>query len=222
MNTLTVIDRHGEVTNVSLQAQIALEEGDTARSAQLFKEAGEMLESAVARLKKASDRDLARFLAATHYYKGGAYQEAARVCEMIRERRVPSHVRHLYLPFLKDVEERSSPDYAAKYKQILDDDYRRAVTQNDASAAQNAIDVLKDHQYILPHPFMAYVRAKCCEILGHQRAATLFYRDAWRFEPDEPGYLHDYLDSLRKEGRHEEPRAIADGQHEQHAGALIE
>ena len=103
MNVLDVIDEKGEVTASPLEAQIALEDGDTIRSAQLFKQAGEMLESSVARLTKPSERDLARFLAATHYYKGGAYHEAARVCDRIQERRLPARVRHLYPPFLKDV-----------------------------------------------------------------------------------------------------------------------
>ncbi len=48
-----------------------------------------MMESAVAGLKKASERDLARFLVASHYYYGGHYDQAARVCKTIQEKRTP-------------------------------------------------------------------------------------------------------------------------------------
>ena len=77
-------------------------------------------------------------------------------------------------------------------------------------AAQKVIDVLKDHQYILPHPLMAYVRARCCEIEGKRHVATLFYREAWGFEPDNPHHLLAYLDSLCKEGKHAEAWAIVE------------
>ncbi len=148
MNVLNVIDREGEVTNVAAEAQIALQTGDTARSAQLFRQAGEMLESSVARLTKPSERSLARFLAATHYYKGGAYQEATRVCDRIRERRLPSRVRHLYPPFLKDVEERSAPDYPAKYAR---ESWRTTIGEPGTAtvkAAQKVIDLLIAHPYL--------------------------------------------------------------------------
>jgi tetratricopeptide (TPR) repeat protein len=220
MNALAVIDRQGEVTNVACEAQVALQTGDTARSAQLFKQAGEMLESAVARLGKASERDLARFLAATHYYKGGAYREAARVCSRTQEGRLPTQVRHLYAPFLKDVRTRSAPDYFARYEQILKGNYQHAKAQNDPAAAQKVIDILKDHPYIIRHPFMAYVRARCCEILGKRRAATLFFRNAWRFNPHHPLYWLAYLDSLCKEGKHAEAWAIVEERLEKQPGAL--
>ncbi len=220
MHILEAIDQKGEVTRVGLEAMLALGQGDTARSAQLYRQAAEVLESAVARLSKASEKDHARFFAATYYYKGGAYQEAARVCDQIRERRLPVRVRHLYPPFLKDVEERSAPDYVARYKRILEDNFRHAIYQNDPTAAQKVIDVLKDHQYILPHPFMAYVRARCCQIGGKRRAATLFYREAWGFEPDNPLYWLAYLDSLCKEGKHVEAWAIVEDRLENHPGAI--
>ena len=57
---------------------------------------------------------------------------------------------------------------------------------------------------------MAYVRARCCEIEGKRHVATLFYREAWGFEPDNPHHLLAYLDSLCKEGKHAEAMAIAE------------
>jgi hypothetical protein len=220
MNVLGVIDRNGEVTNVALEAQVALQNGDTTRSAHLFNKAGEMLESSVERLAKASDRDLARFFAATHYFKGGAYQETARVCGKIREQRLPARFRHLYPPFLKDVRERSAPDYVAGYDRVLRADFQKAIGHDDPSAAQRVIDILKDHPYILKRPFMAYVRARCCEVLGIRQVATSFFRHAWRFEPDNPLYSLAYLDSLCKEGKHVEAWAVVEERLEQHSGAL--
>jgi hypothetical protein len=165
VHVLEVIDEKDEVTRIALEAQISLEDGDTIRSAQLFKQAAEMLESSVARLAKPSERDLARFLAATHFYKGGNYLEAARVCARIQERRLPARVRHLYLPFLKDVRERAAPDYPAEYARMLTDYYRR-VREGDRDAAQNAIDLLIDHPYLLPRERMAHLRARSCGVLG--------------------------------------------------------
>jgi tetratricopeptide (TPR) repeat protein len=211
MNVLDTIDEKGAVTGVALEAQIALEAGDTIRSAQLFKQAGEMLESSVARLAKPSERDLARFLAATHYFKGGAYNEAARICDRIHTRRLPARVRHLYPPFLKDVRERSAPIYTTKYEMIIKDYYRR-VRDGDRDAAQKAIDLLIAHPYLLPRERMAHWRARCCNVLGLSRSATLFYRDAWLFDPDDLYSLVPYLDSLCKEERYAEAWKVVEGQ----------
>jgi hypothetical protein len=220
VNVFEAVDKRGEVTRVSGEAQIALEAGDTPRSTQLFVQAGEMLESAVPRLAKASERDLARFLAATHFYKGGAYQEAARVCGRIQAGRLPSRVRHLYPPFLKDVKERSAPDYTRRHAAIVADLYQRVTRDGDLAAAQGVIDLLIAHPYLFPRDRMAYMRARCCDVLGHRRATTLFFRDAWTFNPDNPLYSLAYLDSLCKEGKHAEAWAVVEERLEKHPGAL--
>jgi tetratricopeptide (TPR) repeat protein len=219
VNVLEAIDTGGEVTRVSGEAQIALEAGDTPLSSRLFLQAGKMLESAVARLSKASERDLARFLAATHYYKGGVYQEAARVCGRIQGGRLPSRVRHLYPPFLKDVKERSAPDYTRRYAATVAELYQRVTRDGDRDAAQKVIDLLIAHPYVVPHDRMAHFRARCCDVLGFRRATTLFYRDAWRFNPDRPYALPPYLDSLCKEGRYAEAWKIVEGELADHPGA---
>ncbi len=219
MNVLEEIDQKGEVTSIALEAQAALQDGDTDRSARLFRKAGEMLEASVAGLAKPSERDLARFLAATHYYKGGAYPEAARLGDRIPPRRLPSRVRHLYPPFLKDVRERSAPGYLNKYRSALDEHFRRAMRDGDLTSAQKAIDLLKDHPYLIRPIVMAYVRARCCEVLGKRRAATLFYRRVWQLDPDHPVYPLAYLDSLCKEGKHAEAQAIVEQEQGEHPGA---
>jgi tetratricopeptide (TPR) repeat protein len=208
LTVLEAVDRQGEVTRIALQANIALEAGDTPRARSLFQQAAEIMESGVAGLKKSSERDLARFLVATHYYKGGHYDRAAKVCERIQEKRLPSRARHIYPPFLKTVRERSAPDYAEQCARILFGQKERVKKERDSSAAQKVIEILIENPYLLPHDQMANLRAKCAEVLGRQRAATLFFRDAWRFNPEDPTYLSSYLDSLCKEGKHAEAWAI--------------
>lgn len=219
MNVLDAIDEKGDVTRVALEAQIALEDGDTIRSAQLFRQAGEMLESSVARLTKASERDLARFLAATHYYKGAAYQDAARMCDRIQGRRLPARVRHLYPPFLEDVRERSAPGYAERYTEGIRELYGRATREGDPTASQKVIDLLIAHPYLFPRDRMAHMRARCCDVLGRRRSTTLFYRDAWRFNPDRPYGLPPYLDSLCKEGKHAEAWEVVERELRERPGA---
>ena len=219
MSILEEIDQKGEVTNIALEAQAALQDGDTERSARLFRKAGEMLEASVAGLARPSERDLARFLAATHYYKGGAYPEAARLCIRIQPGRLPSRVRHLYPPFLKDVGERSDPGYRDNHDHILQKIFLRAINGGDIKSAQKVIDLLKEHPYILPPTHMAFVRARCCELLGKQRAATLFYQRAWQFDPDNGFYPYAYLNSLCKQGKHAEAWKIVEEQLDKNPGA---
>ncbi len=219
MNVLEEIDQKGEVTNIALEAQAALQDGDTERSARLFRKAGEMLEASVAGLARPSERDLARFLAATHYDKGGANPEAARVCDRIQPRRLPSRVRHLYPPFLKDVRERSAPGYRDNYDRTLLEQFQFAMKAGNQSSAQKVIDLLKEHPYILPPTLMAHVRASCCEVLGKRRAATLFYQRAWQFDPDNGFYPYAYLNSLCKEGKHAEAWKIVEVQLKEQPGA---
>jgi tetratricopeptide (TPR) repeat protein len=212
MNALEAIDKKGEVTRIASEAQIALEAGDTARAGHLFRQAAKMLEASVLGQRRASERDLVRFLAATHYYKGGAYDEAAKLCRKIQERLLPTYVRGLYPPFLKDVKERSAPDYVAKTRNIFLSFYQGVVTMDDTSACRRVLVLLVDHPFLFPQDLMAFVRAKCCEALGRRRAASLFYRDAWRFGGDNSDFLFLYLASLCIEERHPEAWAIVEDQ----------
>ena len=158
-NALNAIDKEGEVTRTASEAQIALEAGDTARAGNLFKQAATMLESSVSGQRRAPERELARFLAATHYYKGGAYDEAARLCRKIQERLLPPYVRALYPPFLKDVRERSAPDYAEKTRSIVLDLSRIAIETGDDSACRRVLHLIIDHPFLLPPDRMAFLRA---------------------------------------------------------------
>jgi hypothetical protein len=108
------------------------------------------------------------------------------------------------------VRERSAADYADRYGEILLGQRERVGKEGDPSAAQKVIEILMEHPYLLHHDQMAYLRAKCVEVLGRQRAASLFYRNAWRFNRENPHYLMFYLNSLCKEGKHAEAWAIVD------------
>jgi tetratricopeptide (TPR) repeat protein len=218
ITVLEAVGKQGKVTRIAMEAQIALEHGDTSRASTLFHQAAEMMESAVSRLKTASERDLARFLLATHYYKGGAYEKAAKVCAKIQATRLPDNVRHVYPAFITKVKERSAPGYADRYSGILRDQYRRVLTEEDLSAAQNVIEILMEHPYLVPRERMAFLRARCCDIQGRQRAASLFFRDALQFDPENSDFLSLYLDSLCKEGRHAEAWAIVEDQLADHPG----
>jgi tetratricopeptide (TPR) repeat protein len=212
MNALEAIDKEGEVTRVASEAQIALEAGDTARAGHLFKQAAKMLESSVSGQRRASERDLARFLAATHYYKGGAYDEAAKLCRKIQERLLPTYVRALYPPFLKDVKERSAPDYAEKTRSMVLNSYRSVIKTSDVSFCRRSLELLADHPFLFPQDRMASMRAWCCKSLGRRRAASLFYRDAWRFGGDNSHYLSLYLVSLCEEEKHLDAWRIVEDQ----------
>jgi tetratricopeptide (TPR) repeat protein len=212
MNALEAIDKEGEVTRVASEAQIALEAGDTARAGCLFRQAAKVLESSVSGQRRASERELARFLAATHYYKGGAHDEAAKLCRKIQERLLPTCVRALYPPFLKDVKERSAPDYAEKTRSIILNFYQSVINTGDISFCRRILELLADHPFLFPQERLAFMRAWCCKSLGRRRAASLFYRDAWRFGGNNSHYLTFYLVSLCEEERHLEAWAIVEDQ----------
>jgi hypothetical protein len=96
--------------------------------------------------------------------------------------------------------------------------YRRA-REGDRDAAQKVIDHLIAHPYLIPREQMARLRGRCWDVLGLRRAATFFFRDAWRFNPDNPHDLLAYLISLGQEGRYAEAWEIVEDQLEKHPGA---
>jgi tetratricopeptide (TPR) repeat protein len=176
-----------------MQAQVALDEGDTPRAQKLFKESAEKYGTAAASLEQPSQQELARFLAATQYYKGGCYPQALALCEKIRSERLPRRVRDFFAPFWQDVRERAAPDYRFKMRALLKKDI-------DEENYQNILDTFHRHPYIVSAPWMAYWRGWSCLKLNDLRAATLFFRDAWKFDPSNDTLFSLYLDSLCREG----------------------
>ena len=66
------------------------------------------------RAQNEESRNLLMFLAATQYYRGGLYQDAARLAERIAPTTLPANTRNLLPDFLRDVRDRSSAGYVAR------------------------------------------------------------------------------------------------------------
>lgn len=218
VNVLEAIDKDGEVNRIASEAQVALEKGDSPRARTLFKRAAELLEAGIPSLARPSERDLGRFLAATHYYKGGFYTQASKLCGKIREDRLPARVRPLYPPFLRDVRAREAPDYSKKTVEAISGRFIKAKLQGDVAASGQVLQLLRDHPYLFPPAQVAFARAGCCEVLGQRRAASLFFRDAWLFAGPDSNFLLLYLASLCVEARHSEAWAIIENELAQRPG----
>jgi tetratricopeptide (TPR) repeat protein len=169
----------GAATRAAAEAQAALSAGETVRAGARFEEAGKQLEAGITNARKQPDKQLARFLAATQYYKGGHYPKALALCRKIQADLLPAAVRPLYPRFRKDVEVRAAPDYQSRMRQTL---LRHWLRQE----YQSVLDLLQEHPYILPQGRMAFVRAVSCEDLKDYRAAAVFFADALRSTPQDP------------------------------------
>ena len=176
---LSSMDKSGEVTRTSAEAQRALNAGDTERARALFEQAGERLEAAIVNTRKQGEKHLARFLAATQYYKGGHYGKALELCRRAQADLLPAEVRPLYPQFFSDVRDRSSQDYTARVRKALSGHWRKR-------EFQRVLEVLQEHPYVFPRGGMAFLRAVCCEHLHDYHAAAVFYADALRHSRPDP------------------------------------
>lgn len=173
----TLIDSKGIASRLAAEGSFAIGSSQTILAAQKYAEAGKVLEQNLAAARKAPDRHHLRFLAATQYYLGGHYHRAFNLSKRIEARFLSPGTRELLPKFLKDVQERSSPDYK---KRIRD-----AVTQLWVTEKyQNVLDVLKEHQFVYDQGPMAFLRAVLCERLGQWKAAAVFYAKAISGVPD--------------------------------------
>jgi tetratricopeptide (TPR) repeat protein len=165
-------------TKLTVQAEAALRRGDTGEAKALFKQAGEVLEQAVQRTRKQSEKSLHRFLAATQYFKGGHYGKASSLCNKIQVNLLPDSVRELYRPFLKEVRRRAALNYLKELREEFLDYYSNG-------RYQEVLELLKSHPYAYTPTAAAFIRAVCCENLKEYRAAALFFADAIRSSPDD-------------------------------------
>lgn len=172
------VDRTQESSNLALEAQAALGEGDTDRARELFTAAGDKLAKDVRNATKRPEKDRLRFLAASQYYQGGLYERARDMCRKIEERQLPDKVRHLFPDFRRDVNDRASPGYADGVR-------NRLRTLWEAHRVREIIHLLSEHPYVLSRGDLAFLRAVCCEALRDYRAAALFFADALRWDPDD-------------------------------------
>jgi tetratricopeptide (TPR) repeat protein len=172
------VDKTGVLTRITAEAQAALDVGETERARALFGEAGSKLEEAVTNRRKASEKHLYRFLAASQYYHGGHYRKAQALCRQIEARLLPDQVRPLYPSFLRDVKERAAEQYTATVQRSL-------MTHWHKREYQRILETLQAHPYVLDQGDLAFVRGECCEQLGDYHAAALFFADALRMKPDD-------------------------------------
>ncbi len=162
----------------SAEGQMALVTGDVVLAKAKYAEAGDYLRRDIARLRKAPEKHLQQFLAATQYYKGGHYQRAYDMAKRIEAKFLPHHVGELLDQFLKDAKARSAPDYEKRTRTLL---YKSWAAEKPAEV----LALLQDHPYLLDSGGLSFMRAVSCENMGHFRAAALFYKAALRHVPSE-------------------------------------
>jgi tetratricopeptide (TPR) repeat protein len=194
---LAELDKTGTVYRLAAEGEVALGEGDTARARERFGQAGKSLEETVGNMRKQADKHLARFLAATHHYKGGHYARALELSQRVQRDLLPEPYRELYRTFEKEVRKRARESYAREVRGTL---FRHLQSGEYAQI----LVVLQDHPYVLPRAKMAYLRAFCSEHLGDYRAAATFFADTIRFDPSDLALISlaaAYPFQLREEGR---------------------
>jgi tetratricopeptide (TPR) repeat protein len=180
--TPPIIDQDGRSTIASAEAQAALAAGDTQRARDKHAEAAELLERDLDRAQGDEDKHLIRFLAATQYYKGGHYNKALDLARKVRATFLPEGVARHLPGFLRDAQDRASPDYETRV-------HERVQTLWTAKDYAGFIETLREHPYAFSPADLAFFRALCCEALGKYRPAVLFFADAARRAPHDPAVL---------------------------------
>lgn len=189
-----------KASQIASRAQIALNEGDTARAQCLFREAAEELERQISGVRKQSDKQMLRFLAASQYYHGGLYTDAQRLCRRVEVRLLPTEVRPTFQQYFRDVNERADPGYKGKIREVL-------LKYHLAKDAQGILSLLQDHPYVLTSAGLAFIRAASCEKIKDYRAAARFSADVIRYSVETPDLLFTTLGlpiALTSEGNFDE------------------
>jgi tetratricopeptide (TPR) repeat protein len=178
------IDQGGLATITAATAQAALDRGDVAQARREFAEAGEILEREMRAARDEETEHLLRFLAATQYYKGGHYAKSQELADRIKAAKLPANTGRLLPGFVRDVKERSAPDYQARIRAQLETLWR--ARDRDYTGI---LELLAEHPYVISPGDLAFLRAVCCERLGKYRPAVLFFADAARLSPADPTRL---------------------------------
>lgn len=175
----TDIDPSGEAQTFAGLASRALIEGETHLAREYHDRAGRVYERQVLNLRKRSDKDALRYLAATQYYLGGFYEKAQHLCRKIQADMLPNRFRGNYPDFVKAVSERAKPDYAQKIRERLG-------LHLQHQEYQQALELLKEHQYVIEDEAnLAELRGFCCERMGNYQGAAIFSSDAVRKTPND-------------------------------------
>lgn len=177
MNQLTV-DSEGLASRAAAEGKFALGTGDTILAAEKYAEAGVALEKEANSARKAPQKNLLRFLAASQFFYGGHYTKALKLARRVEERLLPPPVRQLFAPFFRDVKDRTRSDYAIGIRKTV-----LLISTNQPAAA---LELLKSHPYVCERSALAVLRALLCEELKQYHAAALFFATALKFRPNDP------------------------------------
>jgi len=112
-------DHSAAAMQASAEGQYALVDGDLVLAKAKYAEAGDILRRDGDRLRKASEKHLQQFLAATQYYLGGHYRRAHDMAKKIEPRFLTPRVGALLPQFLRDTKARSAPDYERQVRKSL-------------------------------------------------------------------------------------------------------
>lgn len=150
-----VVDASGDASRAALQGEAALGDGDTALARRKYVEAGDILSRGAAESRDVRTKALSRFLAASHYFRGGDYASAAAHVRKVDPRHLPREVAPRFPRFAAEVGRRSDPAYAARIRAELARTW-------ESGGYDRVIALLRDHQYVLDPPSLSFVRAVLC------------------------------------------------------------
>lgn len=169
--TVANLDPDGAASRLAAEGSFALGLGDTAGAADKYGRAGRLLLAESRRPRKATERHLLRFVAATQLYLGGHYGDALKYAKQVDASFLPTFAKPLLLTFLKDAGRRASPSYRRQMLETV-----KALWAQ--RKYEELLDRLKDHPFVYAPGPLAFLRAVLCENLGHWRAASEFYAQA--------------------------------------------
>ena len=105
------LDARSKAAQLASEGNFAIGVGQTTLAAEKYEAAGHTLEREAATTRRANDKHVLMFLAATQYYLGGKFASARKLAARIEGRLLPASNRSMFSRFMKDVQIRSSDNY---------------------------------------------------------------------------------------------------------------
>ncbi len=166
-------------STAAAEGNFALGIGDTVLAAEKYAQAGQALEKEAAGARKAPERNLLRFLAASQYFHGGDYKHALKISQRVEGPLLPAHIRPLFESFVRDATDRAREGYRGEI-------WNKLQTLASTGRPGEALELLKSHPYVFNRTKLAFSRAYLCEELKRYQAAAIFFASAMKFQPDDP------------------------------------
>jgi hypothetical protein len=113
-------------------------------------------------------------LAASQFYRGGDYRRTAKVLRRVEHKYLSPRDQVILDKFHKDLAPRIAEGYALGVRMSV---YKL----RQAGRFEEAIDILKEHPYVMKRDILASVRCDLCLRAGDIEAAVYFSADANRF-----------------------------------------